>query len=211
MKILDALLPGTRQKVLALFLLHPEEQYHVREVFRRVGVKQGVVQRELSALARVGVLSRRTEGRQTYYTANPACPVYDELRGLVLKTVGLVDVLGEALEPLGRRARVAFVYGSLAKAEEGPVSDVDLMVVGDAEFGDVVQALGQAQEQLRRDVNPTVYPVAELRQKLRAGHHFLTTVLAEDKLFVIGDADELERLAGQRLAEGTQDEPTGDR
>ena len=200
-----------RVRALAAVLLEPDRRFYVRELARGLHVSEGSLHRELTSLSDAGILKRQEDGNRVYYSADQTCPIFPELRGLLLKTVALADVLRQALEPLGTKVEAAFVYGSLAKGREGPESDVDLMVVGDAEFGDVVRTLGQAQEQLGRDVNPTVYPVAELQQKLQAGHHFLTTVLAEDKLFVIGDADELERLAGQRLAEGTQDEPTGDR
>ncbi len=201
MKLIDALIPGTRQKVLALFLTHPGEEYHLREVIRKVGVKQGAVQRELKRLTRVGVLSRREQGKQVFYRANESCPAYPELRGLLLKTLGLADVLRELLKPLRTKIQVAFVYGSLAKGDETPESDVDLMVIGDVEFGEVVDALALAEERLGREVNPTVYPLGEFREKVQARHHFVISVLRGEKLFAIGDADELGRLAGQRLAD----------
>jgi len=195
MKLIDALLPGTRQKVLALFLTHPGEEYHLREVIRRVGVKQGAVQRELGNLTHVGVLSRRVQGRQTLYRANESCSVYQELRGLLVKTLGLADVLREVLLPLGAKVQVAFVYGSFAKGEETPESDVDLMVIGDVTFGEVVDVLASAERRLGREVNPIVHSLQEFEQGRREGQHFLNTILREEKLFVIGGRDELERLA----------------
>jgi predicted nucleotidyltransferase len=195
MKLIDALLPGTRQKVLALFLTHPGEEYHLREVIRRVGVKQGAVQRELEKLTHVGVLSRRKQGNQTFYQANESCPVYQELSGLLMKTLGLADVLREVLLPLGAKVEVAFVYGSFARGEETPGSDVDLMVIGNAVFGEVVDVLALAEGRLGREVNPIVHSVQEFTQRCREGQHFLNTVLREEKLFVVGGSDELDRLA----------------
>jgi DNA-binding transcriptional ArsR family regulator len=199
MKLIDALLPGTRQKVLALLLTHPGEEYHFREVVRQVGVKQGAVQRELATLTSVGILSKRRQANLTLYQANESCPVYQELRGLLVKTLGLADVLREVLLPLGAKVQVAFVYGSFAKGEETPGSDVDLMVIGDAAFGEVVDAVAPAEGRLGREVNPIVHSVREFGQRCREGQHFLNTVLGEEKLFVIGGSDELERLAQERL------------
>lgn len=199
MKLIDALLPGTRQKLLALFLTHPGEEYHLREVIRRVGVKQGAVQRELGNLTSVGILSRRAQGRQTLYGANQSCPVYQELRGLLVKTLGLADVLREVLLPLGAKVEVAFVYGSFARGEETSGSDVDLLVIGDATFGEIVDVLAPAERRLGREVNPIVHSLREFEQRYRKGQHFLKTVLREGKLFVMGGPDELDRLAQERL------------
>jgi predicted nucleotidyltransferase len=121
--------------------------------------------------------------------------VYQELRGLLVKTLGLADVLREVLLPLGAKVEVAFVYGSFAKGEETPESDVDLMVIGDVTFGEVVDVLAPAKRRLGREVNPIVHSLQEFEQRRREGQHFLATVLREEKLFVIGGRDELERLA----------------
>jgi predicted nucleotidyltransferase len=116
------------------------------------------------------------------------------LRGLLLKTAGVADVLREALAPLAAGISVAFVYGSVARGEERRASDVDLLVVGDASFAAVAQALAPAQRRLGREVNPTVFTPAEFRQKLTAGHHFLRSVTGREKLFLFGNEHDLRRL-----------------
>ncbi len=118
---------------------------------------------------------------------------------LLLKTAGIVDVVREALAPLAEHIRAAFVFGSAARGELRSDSDVDVLVVGDVPFAAVADALAGAQTRLGRDVNPTVYPPAEFRKKLRAGHHFLTTVLREPRLFAVGGPDELARLAAEPI------------
>jgi predicted nucleotidyltransferase len=130
---------------------------------------------------------------------------------MLLKTVGLVDVLREALHKLAGRIEVAFVYGSLARGEAGAASDVDLMVLGEAKFTELVTAVQSVQDQLGREVNPTIYPVEEFREKARTGHHFLTRVLGEEKLFLVGDGHDLKRLAEERVAHRTEDRAAGDR
>lgn len=186
---------------MAAVLLEPEQRFYVRELARRLGVSEGSLHRELTSLSAAGILKRLREGTRVFYQANTDLPIYPELRSILLKTVGLAEVLKEGLADLGGKVKVAFVYGSLAKGDETPDSDIDLMAIGEAAFGEVVDALGPAQERLAREVNPTVYPVKEFREKVQAGHHFVTTVLQGEKMFVTGDADGLERLAGKRLAD----------
>jgi len=195
--ISSALFGRTRRNVLGLLYTHPDESFYVRQIVRAAGVGQGAVQRELGRLCAAGIIEREQHGRQVFYRANRACPVSDELHALMVKTAGLADILKQALEPLTAAVRVAFVYGSVASGQESARSDVDVMVIGKASFGDVVEALGRAEERLGREVNPSVYSAAELRTKLAAKHHFLTSVLNEPKVFLIGDEHDLEGLARQ--------------
>jgi predicted nucleotidyltransferase len=187
----------TRRRVLALLLGHADERFYLRQIVRRSGAAQGAVQRELHLLAEAGILRRTVEGRQVYFQANRTSPIYPELHALLAKTAGLVDVLREALAPLADQIRVAFVFGSAARGELRLDSDVDVLVVGDASFTAVADALATAQTRLGRDVNPTVYPPGEFRRKIHTGHHFLTTVLQEPRLFVMGGPDEVARLAAE--------------
>lgn len=193
-----------RRDVLALLLLHPEASTHVREIARAIGKAPGTLLRELNALAAAGVLVRKPVGNQVHFRANPACPIHEDLRNILKKTVGVADVLREALAPLGPKIRAAFVYGSVARGEERAGSDLDLMVVGEARFADVVAALAPAQETLRREVNPNVYPALEFRKKLAAGDPFLKRVLAERKIFIVGGANDLGKPAAHRKAQGAR-------
>ena len=200
-----ALLFGAyRRDALALLLLHPEASLHVREIARAIGKAPGTLLRELNALAQAGVLLRKPLGNQVHFQADPDCPIYEELRGILKKTVGVADVLREALAPLAPRIRAAFVYGSVARGDERARSDLDVMVVGEASFGDVVDALASAQEALRREVNPNVYPALEFRKKLAAGDAFLKRVLADRKIFIVGGEDDLGKPAAHRPAQGAR-------
>jgi predicted nucleotidyltransferase len=160
--------------------------------------------RELNLLADAGVLSRKPVGNQVHFQADTRCAIYDDLRNLLKKTVGVVDVLREALAPLADKIDAAFVYGSVARGDERAGSDVDLMIIGEAKFADVVQALGQAPDALRREINPHPFPASEFTRKLRAGEPFLERVLADKKLWVIGGEDDLGKLAAHRKAEGSR-------
>ena len=196
-----ALFGQTRRALLALLYGHPDEAYYLRQLARAGGLGLGGVQREGKRLAEAGILRRTVRGHQVYYQANAECPVFPELKGLVVKTSGAADVLREALAPLADRIKVAFIYGSMARSQQTNASDLDLMVVGAVRFGEVVAALNTAQELIHREINPTVYSPAEFRSKLKARHHFLSSVLRNEKAFVMGDEHELARLGPIRLAD----------
>lgn len=197
----DLLFGAYRRDALALLLLHPETALHVREIARVTGKAAGTLLRELDRLAEAGILMRKSVGNQVQFQASKACPIYEELRGILKKTAGVADVLRAALEPLAARVHFAFVYGSIARGDERAGSDVDVMLVGDADFADVVIALAPAGETLRREINPNVYPPEEFAAKLAAGEPYLERVMADRKIFLIGSEYDLGQLAAHRKAE----------
>lgn len=194
--IADALFGGTRQSVLGLLFAHPDEAFYLRQIVRRTACGVGAIQRELKQLTEAGIVTRRQAGQHVYFQANRQSPIFQELQGLIIKTSGVADVIRLALTPLAPRLRVAFIYGSFARGEQRQESDVDVMIVGDISFAEAVGALRPAQDRISREVNPSIYPPAEFRQKVAAKHHFLTQVLSEPKVFVIGDSHELAAVAG---------------
>lgn len=200
-----ALFGETRRSVLSIFFRNPGRSLYMRQVIRLVGAGQGAVQRELNVLADAGILSVTRIGRQVFFQANPHCPIYSDLRKLILKTSGLADVIRMAFRPLSDRIKVAFVYGSFTDGRDTSASDVDVMVIGGVLFSEVADSLHEAQLILEREINPTVYPVSEFTSKTAAMNGFLTRVLAGEKIYIIGDDNELAGLGGERLADRTGD------
>lgn len=200
MNLADLLFGAYRRDVLALLLLHADESYHVREIARITRRPANTIYRELALLAQVGLLLRRRMGNQVHYRANPDSPIYEELRAILKKTVGIADVLREALAPVAEKIQVAFIYGSIASGEERSRSDVDVMIAGDVTFDEVVQLLAPTKEALRREVNPSIYGTDEFRRKLRSGSTFLKSVLSGKKIYLIGNDDVLGKLANDRKA-----------
>jgi len=199
---IDALLTRVVQSILAELLLKPDQERYRSELARRLRLQPSSLQRQLDRLTAVGILSSRTEGNRTYFRANPSCPFLSDLQGLLAKTSGLVDVLRSLLTPLAPRIRFAFVFGSIARAQERPDSDVDLLVVGEVDRADLIPLLRTAEARLGRPVNAKTYAPADFAARLRSGHHFLREVLASDKLFILGSEHDLEstRQAGSRPA-----------
>ncbi|HAF44304.1 MAG TPA: DNA polymerase subunit beta [Gallionellaceae bacterium] len=184
--LLDMLFGAYRQRVLSLLLLQPEQRFHVRELARRTETAPGTLHRELAKLAVAGLLVREQQGNQVLYRANRACPVFEELAGLFRKTSGAVSVLQQALQGLSPQIRFALLFGSLARGTETPGSDVDVMIVGDAGFAEVVKALYPAQELLRREINPVVYSASEFLLRLQNKEPLLLGVLSKPRLFLLG-------------------------
>lgn len=190
----------TRSALLAMLYGHVDQSFYVRQLVRAIGAGHGALQRELKYLTEMGLVLRRNQGNQVLYQANSQSPIFSEIKGLITKTVGIHDVIRSALASLGPEIQIVFVYGSVARQKERANSDVDLMVLGDASFSEVVSALGPAQKALGREINPTVFPASEFRSKLAAGNHFLRSVMKEKRLFVLGTENELTKLASKQLA-----------
>jgi uncharacterized protein len=200
----ETLFSKNRRAVLSLLYGHPDQAFYLRQIVRATSGGHGAVQRELKTLSEAGILRRTVRDKQVYFQANSECPVFEELKVLIVKTAGVADVLKAALALLGDRIQIALIYGSVARTKQKRDSDVDLLVVGDAAFREVVATLADAQSQLGREVNPAVYAPDEFQSKLASRHHFLTSVLKTEMVFLIGNERELERLAQQRLAHGAR-------
>ena len=188
----DALFPKVRQRVLAVLFGMPDRSFYANEVIALAQSGTGAVQRELAGLSDAGLLTVRKQGNQKHYQANASAPVFAELRGLVLKTMGLADVLRAALAPLAGQIDGAFIYGSVARQQDTAQSDVDLMIVSSTlGYGEVFGALEGATVSLGRKVNPTLYSPADWAQRLDSDNAFATRVWQQPKIWLIGNEAQL--------------------
>ena len=188
---IDALFPQIRQEILAATLLNSDEWIYLRDLAKRIKRGPSSLQRDLVSLVQAGILRRKEEGNRVYFQPDSECPFLSELQGIFIKTVGLLDVIKNALQPYADKIECAFVYGSIARAKTVSRSDVDLMVIGQLKLPDISSVLRKAEGRLGRPVNPTLYTPSEISEKLNSKHHFLQTVFSEEKLFVVGDQDDL--------------------
>ena len=188
----DALFPAVRQRVLAVLFGSPDRSFYANELIALARSGSGAVQRELASLLAAGLITVRDQGNQKHYQANAASPVFAELRGLVLKTVGLADVLRAALAPLEDQVAAAFVYGSVARQQDTAASDVDVLIVSDAlGYAEVFGALESAAQTLGRTINPTLYTRAELARRRAQDNAFVTRVLDQPRIWLMGDEEVL--------------------
>lgn len=200
--VAEALFGKARRNILSLLFGRPGERFYMRQIARIAEVSSATAQYELSRLTKAQLVIRTPEGRQVYYEANTASPVFSDIQGLMEKTIGAVGAVRNALSDLAGDGRInfAFIYGSFASGTQMSASDVDLMVIGDPTLSELIPALRDAQERLGREINPTVYPTGEFQERLKAGEHFVSRVLERPKVMLIGTEDELEKLAGESLA-----------
>ena len=191
-RISEALFTRTQARVLGLLFGQPERSFFATELISLAQAGSGAVQRELQRLAESGLVTVKRIGNQKHYQANRASPIFEELRGIVVKTFGVADVLREALAPLAAKIRAAFIYGSVAKGGDTAASDIDLMVISEKlNYADVFEALEPVRARLGRPVNPTVYTPKEMARRIKEGNAFVNRVLAQSKVMLIGRENDL--------------------
>lgn len=188
----EALFSKVQTRVLGLLFGNPDRSFYANELFRLAGSGTGAGVRELTKLSTVGLITVNKIGNQKHYQANREAPIFEELRGIVLKTFGMADVLRQGLLPIANKISVAFIYGSIAKGTDTAKSDIDVMVVGDnLAYSDVYAVLMPAEQQLARKVSPAIYSRDDVIQKLEKGNAFLTRLMAQPKIFLIGSEHDL--------------------
>lgn len=186
----DALFTRTQQRVLSLIFGQPHRVFLQKELIDRAGSGSGSVRRELDRLTQSGLLIVERVGAQKHYQANRSAPIFDELRGIVMKTVALTDPLKKALWPLKKHIRLALVYGSVARGEDRAQSDIDLLVVADdLPLERLFARLDPVEKMLGRKVNPTTYTSAEYARRRKSATPFLQKVLAREHIVLMGDID----------------------
>lgn len=194
-RIGDALFTKTQQRVLGLLYGKPQQSFYFNEIVRWADMGKGTVRRELERLLAAGLLRVRHEGNQHYYSANPDNPVYNELVNIVKKTFGISDVIREALLPVYEQIDLAFIFGSIAKQEETSNSDIDLLVISDSlDYTDVMTVLDGAESSLARPINPSIYTMAQIKDKLLDENAFLSRVMEQPKLWIKGSDDDIRQF-----------------
>ena len=188
----DALFSKVQQRVLGLLFVNADRSFYTNEIVRFVGCGIGAVQRELETLAQSELVTIKKIGNQKHYQANPDTPIFAELRGILLKTVGLADILRLALLPLSDKIQTAFIYGSIAKGSDTAKSDIDVLIIGkELAYADVYEALSGHESDLGRQVNPSIYSTQELQRKLAEDNAFVLRVMEQPKIFLIGSDNDL--------------------
>jgi predicted nucleotidyltransferase len=186
----NALFSATQQRVLALLFGQPERSYFATELIALTKSGSGAVQRELKRLQESGLVTVTRKGRQKHFQANRTAPLFEELRSIVIKTVGLADPLRAALKPLSGDIRLAVVYGSVARGSDTARSDVDLLVVSDElNLEQIYRVLDPVESRLARKVNPTLYTSAEFDQRREVKSPFITNILGQEHIVLVGNLD----------------------
>jgi len=183
---------GTRAEVFTILFGLRQRELHNRDIARRSKHSEAAVRQELTKLADLDLVHLRRDGNRVYYSANRSHPLFHEIHSMVLKTTGLIDVLAEALSD--NRIETAFVFGSIAKGEETPDSDVDILIIGNIGLMEVSRLLSGVSERLEREINPIVMSREEYIRRAGTDDHFANNVIKGARLFVKGDPDEFEAM-----------------
>lgn len=189
-QLADALFTTTQKKVLGLFYVQPENSFYINEILRLTGMGVHTIKRELDRMTAAGILSMTRVGNQHHYQASSECPIYYELLGIAKKTFGATDVIRQALSPLSGQIVWAFVFGSVASGKETSTSDIDLMIIGNVDFTEVVRLLYPVQNTLGREINPKVYRSEEWVQLQVTNSAFINDILESSRIDIIGNANE---------------------
>ena len=189
----DALFSKVQQRVLALIFGYPGRSFYTSEIIRNVRSGVGAVERELLKLERSGLVSVQRIGNQKHYRANQDAPVFEELRALIEKTVGLVEPVRKSFEPYADMIKSAFVYGSVARGTDTADSDIDLMVIGDdLNYSDLYGAAQNVETKLRRKVHVLFLSSEDWRRKTSDKGGVFGKISHSPKIFVIGSENDLQ-------------------
>lgn len=188
---LSALFNKTCVLLLSLLYNNADKTFYLREIARKIGMGTGTVQRELSKLVSADLVVRQTHGRQVYYRANTGSRVYNEVRGLIIKTFGLADIIRDALDPLSTNIDYAFIYGSQVDGTATTDSDIDMMVVGRVSEMELHKAISKAEGKLDKAINYSHFTLEEFRRRKREKKGFIDRTAAGNKIMLIGDENEI--------------------
>ena len=193
--IAQALFTPAQQKLLGLLFVRVNQGFHLNEIMRLTGLGSASAQRELKRLHDSGLIVSERIGNVRRFRPNKDCMIYGELSSLVKKTFGLVSVLNSALAPLSKVLNVAFVYGATAKEHEGMDTNVELLLIGEnTSYGELLSRLPVAERILRRKINPNLYSLPDFKRRLREQQPFILQMLREEKIYVLGDEEDLNRV-----------------
>lgn len=186
----NVLFTKTQQKVLGLLYGQPYKSFYLNEIVRLSDIGRGTIKRELERMTASGIIIQKRIGNQNHYQANESCPVYQELLGIVRKTFGIADVIKTALTPIFDRILFAFIFGSIAKSEDSSKSDIDLLVISDKlTYSEVMERLIEVEGSLGRVVNPTIYDLNQIKQKLKQDNAFVARIIEQPKIWIKEDQD----------------------
>jgi len=187
----------TRVEILKLFLFNPQDSFYQRQISAITRQSIRGVQREVIKLESIGLIEKSIQGNRIYYKANKKCPIFEQLKMILFKTVGIAEVLKDSLKKKNN-IKIAFIYGSYAKGQENLLSDIDLMVIGSITSKELSNILSKSKRELTREINYAVFPQQEFREKLRSKDHFLNSVLKDKKIFIVGNENALKTILGSR-------------
>lgn len=185
---------GVRLALLKRFILHPGKEFYLRQLSSELGFNVMTVREELINLCSTGLIRWRKSGNRKYFRIDKNHLLFPELGSLIVKTIGVVDVLKEYMSAKSREIEFSFIYGSIASGAGTSESDIDLFVIGDLSPRELSPIVRNVSDELGREVNCHTMKKEEFTDRLRRGDHFVNTIMREPKILLKGNEDELREL-----------------
>ena len=183
----------TREKILRLFFSDLAKKYYLRELERILNVPVGNIRRELLSLKKSGIFKSEKKGNQVYYSVNKQSPIFEEFKRIISKTIGMEGLIKDALKNI-KKIKAAFIFGSFAKEKEDSLSDIDLMIIGNPDEDILISKISSVEEKLKREINYNIFSLKDFEKGLKKKEVFLEEIMANSKLFIIGNQNELEKI-----------------
>lgn len=180
----------TRKALFRLYFTDPDKEYYLRELERIIDIPVSMIRKELLRLKEEGIFISSRKGNLIYFCLNKSYPLFDELKSIVFKTVGIKGMLKEIFEKI-KGIEAVFIYGSFAKNEENAASDIDLFILGNANEDKIVTEIGKLEKILKREINYSLYTRNDLKRKKRENDSFIVDVLDNKKIFLVGSENDL--------------------
>ncbi len=182
---------GALARLVLHWLVRPTARLHVRELLRLTGLSPRSLTNELARLETLGVIRREAAAPFVYYVVQAEHPQWLALRNFVRALATPADLLRAALVD-APDIQAAFIFGSTARGDARPDSDIDLCVIGSpGEDHALARAAVEVGALLGRDVNAIDFTSDEWARLAASGDRFVTRVLAEAKEWVLGSASAL--------------------
>ena len=180
----------TRKELFRLYFTNPDKEYYLRELERILDIPVSMIHKELVRLETDGIFNSKKRGNLTYFYLNKEYPLFEELKSIVSKTIGIKGLLQNALKKF-KNIKVAFIYGSFAKSAESAASDIDLFIIGDIKENKLVSELRKLEKDLKREINYSLYSKQDFAKQKRKRNSFIINLLENPKIFLIGDKNDL--------------------
>jgi predicted nucleotidyltransferase len=183
----------TRVSLLSKLLMNADKSWYIRELSRELEIPYSMLYKEVKNLVSLGVINEEKKGKVTLVSANKSLPFFAELKSLMVKTVGLSDLLRTALSDL-KQIHYALVYGSFASGEESMSSDVDLLIIGDVDEERVLNVVGGIEKKVEREINYILWSKEEFIERVKSGHHLLRGIARKPVIMLVGEEDKFRRV-----------------
>ena len=202
----DTILSPVQQDILSATYEDPEKWWYLTELASLSNRTASSLQRELRSFEEGGLLESRRDGGRVYFRAEMESPLFEPLRQIVVRSLGIKAQIAKTIEPRADRLDALFIYGSVARGDDGHGSDVDLLSIGDVGLAELAKVLRPLEKRFRREFNASCYSLGEFTEKLKGGNHFLNALRDEPKVFIVGNDDVFGRRPGKRAPTKTQDQ-----